>query len=71
MFTLLLRGTIVNPLLGTAVRFWGQTTQISSRLPPKLDCGSKGVNRAYGIHKNLYISLFLLAIFGPINYGPP
>ena len=29
------------------------------------------VNRTYGIHKNLYISLFLLRIFGPVNYGPP
>ena len=29
------------------------------------------VNRAYGTHKNLYISLFLLAIFGPIYYDPP
>ena len=26
------------------------------------------VNRTYGIHKNLYISTFLLTIFGPINY---
>ena len=29
------------------------------------------VNRTYCRHKNLYISLFLLTIFGPINYGPP
>ena len=29
------------------------------------------VNRTYGIYKNLYISPFLLTIFGPINYGPP
>ena len=29
------------------------------------------VNRAYGTHKNLYISVFLLTIFGPINFGPP
>ena len=27
----------------TAVPFWGQTTQFSSSLPPKRDCGSKGV----------------------------
>ena len=27
----------------TAVPFWGQTTQISSSLYPKRDCGSKGV----------------------------
>ena len=29
------------------------------------------VNRTYGIHKYLYISPFLLTIFGPINYVPP
>ena len=29
------------------------------------------VNRTYGTHKNLYIYLFLLTIFGPIYYGPP
>ena len=29
------------------------------------------VNRTYGTHKNLYISVFLLTIFGPIYYGPP
>jgi len=29
------------------------------------------VNRTYGKHKNLYICLFLLTIFGPIYYGPP
>ena len=29
------------------------------------------VNRTYGTHKNLNISLFLLTIFGPVNYGPP
>ena len=28
-------------------------------------------NRTYVTHKNLYISLFLQTIFGPINYGPP
>ena len=28
----------------TAVPFWGQTPQISSRLPPKRDSGSKGVH---------------------------
>ena len=28
----------------TAVPFWGQTTQTSSSLSPKPDCGSKGVN---------------------------
>ena len=29
------------------------------------------VNRTYGTHKNLYIYLFLLNIFGPIYYAPP
>ena len=29
------------------------------------------VSRTYGTQKNLYISLFLLAIFGPIYYDPP
>ena len=29
------------------------------------------VNRTYGTHKNLYVPLFLLTIFGPINYSPP
>ena len=29
------------------------------------------VYRAYGTHKNLYIYLFLLTIFGPVYYGPP
>ena len=29
------------------------------------------LNRSYGTHKHLYISLFLLTIFGPIYYGPP
>ena len=29
------------------------------------------LNRTYGTHKNLYISLFLLTTFGPVYYGPP
>ena len=29
------------------------------------------LNRTYCTHKNLYISIFLLTIFGPIYYGPP
>ena len=29
------------------------------------------VNRTYGTHRNLHISIFLLTIFGPIYYGPP
>ena len=29
------------------------------------------LNRTYGTHKNLFISLFLLRILGPIYYGPP
>ena len=35
-------GFYENPLR-TAVPFWGQTSLISSGLPPKRDCGSKGV----------------------------
>ena len=27
--------------------------------------------RTYGTHENLYISIFLLTIFGYIYYGPP
>ena len=29
------------------------------------------VNSTYVTHKNLYVSPFLLTVFGPINYGPP
>ena len=29
------------------------------------------VNRTYGGHKNLYIHIFLLTIFGPVYYRPP
>lgn len=29
------------------------------------------VNRIRGTHENLYIYLFLLAIFGAIHHGPP
>ena len=36
--------TDVNPF-GTAVPFWGQTSQILSSLSPKRDSGSKGVKR--------------------------
>ena len=28
------------------------------------------LNRTYGLYKNLYISLFLLTIFGPVYYDP-
>ena len=35
-------------LFRTAVPFWGQTTQISSSLPPQRDCGSKGVKVRFG-----------------------
>ena len=31
--------------LETAVPFWGQTSQISSSVAPKRDCGSKGDKR--------------------------
>ena len=29
------------------------------------------LNRTYVTYKNLYISLFLITIFGPTYYGPP
>ena len=29
------------------------------------------VNRTYGTHKNLYIFLYLLPMFGPVNYVVP
>ena len=29
------------------------------------------VNRTYGTHKNLYIFIFLLTMFGSIYFGPP
>ena len=45
--------------IAQSVPFWGQLLRGSI------------VNRTYGEHKNLYISLFLLAIFGPVYYGPP
>ena len=32
----------VNPF-STAVPFWGHTIQLSSSLPPKRDCGPKGI----------------------------
>ena len=37
---------IVNPSR-TSVPFWGQTTQISSSLSPKRDCGSKGLQQEF------------------------
>ena len=32
--------------------------------------GQINTSRTYGTHNKLYISLFLLVIFGPIYYGP-
>ena len=29
------------------------------------------INRTYGGHKNLYINIFLITIFGPTYYRPP
>ena len=29
------------------------------------------LNRTYGTHKNLHVSLFLQTAFGPVYYGPP
>ena len=37
-------------------------------LIPLLYGGGAVLNRIYGTHKNLYISLFLRTTFGPINY---
>ena len=37
--------------LWTAVPFWGQTTQISSSLSPKRDCGPKGV-KSVGVEQS-------------------
>ena len=52
--------------------------QESMHLIPGININSTGtvlrgtiVNRTYDTHKKLYISLFLLTIFGPIYYGPP
>ena len=43
---------LLNPFR-TTVPLWGQTTQISSSLPPKRDCGSKGVKGARNISRFL------------------
>ena len=48
--------------------------RLGSRLylddPDDLSRGTT-INRTYGTHKKLSIFLFLLTVFGPINYGPP
>ena len=54
-----------NPF-GTAVPFWGQTTQFSSSLSPKRDCGSKGVNWTRGakdVRQLLFIYFFKPSFF--------
>ena len=62
----------------TAVPFWGRLYSELEWFVLKTGLQSrKGllrgtiVKKTCGIHKNLYISPFLLTIFGPINYGPP
>ena len=42
-------------------------------MAPRNNNISRGLvlNRTYGTHKELYVSLFLPTIFGPIYYGPP
>ena len=51
------------------------TYRISIYLSTRMYCITllrrKILNRTSRRHKNLYISLFLLATFGPIYYGPP
>ena len=39
----------------TAVSIWGQTTQTSSSLSPKRDCGSKGVKACLGFYLVYYV----------------
>ena len=51
-------------LLEPQFRFWGQTTQISSSLSRKRDCGSKGVKKQ--VHKGniLYEYIYIYIIIG-------
>ena len=47
------------------------TKQVTRRATPNRLLFRGGVlNRTYGTHKNLYISLFILPLFGPLYYGP-
>ena len=47
----------------TAVPFWGQTTQTSSSLSPKRDCGSKGVNEILNISRAAVYTLCVPPMF--------
>ena len=51
------------------------TAPAAGTLPSSCDTllmrGNIVVNRTYDTHKNTYIYLILLTIFGPIYYGPP
>ena len=60
--------TVLHGKIAPTIAFWG-----SSALEGLDSILLRGtiVNRTYGIHKNLYITPFLLTIFGAINYGPP
>ena len=46
-------------------------SKISKTLGTKLLLRGTILNRTYGAYKNLYISLFLLVLLGPIYYVPP
>ena len=64
----LLRISLVCPENGTEVLKGLRTWYVA---PYTLLLRGTIVNGTYGIHKNLYISPFLLTKFGAINYGPP
>ena len=57
-------------LLVSSVKGAGVDTDLTLLLIVTLLRGAI-LNRTYGTHKTLYISLFLLTIFGPIYYAPP
>ena len=70
----------LNPF-SAAVPFWGQfgdkslTCSYNIVVCPQIGTAvllrEKVLNRTYGTYKHLHTSLFLLTVFGPINYGPP
>ena len=47
----------------TALSLWGQTTQISSSLPPKRDCGPKRVNSSGTHHHTAVIPFYVAALY--------
>ena len=55
----------------TAVPFWGQTSQISSSLPPKRDCGSKGVKEDLRqIRKAIFFAIYTNDIWSYSLWSP-